>query len=69
MLKYLLTEKLIGILVRQVLFAIGGWLVANGFIDEVSWEQVMGGGLAAVTAVILSLTEKVKSAKAEPIPD
>lgn len=67
MLKYLLTEKLIGMLVRHILSAIGVWMVGQGIIDEASWQQVMGGGLAAITGLALSLAEKIKSGTAPPI--
>ena len=67
MIQYLLTQKLIGILIRHLLGALGAWLVSQGLVDDGSWQELMGGSLAALSAIALSLKEKAMSAKAPPI--
>lgn len=67
MIQYLITQKLLGVLIRHLLGALGAWLIANGWVDDGSWQELMGGSLAALTAIGLSLKEKAMSAKAPPV--
>lgn len=45
--KSLLAKKITASIVRHVLTAVGGGLIAQGYVDAGTWEVVTGGAVAA----------------------
>ncbi len=55
--KILVLSKLAGPMIRHGATVLGGWLLANGYADESTAQQIVGGASAAA-GVVLSLAEK-----------
>jgi hypothetical protein len=57
MVKAIITQKLIGMLIRHGMTVLGGYMVAGGYADEEIWQAITGGAVAA-GGVALSFGEK-----------
>ena len=55
--KAFVTSKIIGLLIRHFLAVAGGFMVANGYTDENTWETVAG-GVSALGGIAMSAAEK-----------
>lgn len=57
MIKAIVTDKLVGMLIRHTMTAIGGVMIADGYVDESAWQAITGGAVA-LGGVVLSGVEK-----------
>jgi hypothetical protein len=57
MMQSFFTQKLVGTLIRHTMTVVGGALVADGTVDEATWQTVTGGAVA-LGGVALSVAEK-----------
>jgi len=58
MLKGIILSKLLGSVLRHALSGVGVWLVAEGYADETTAQELVGGVMAA-SALGLSFVQKV----------
>lgn len=59
MLSKILTKPFLVTLFRYALAATGAWLVANGMLDEGTWETI-GGALLTIAVALMGASESVK---------
>lgn len=57
MLKSLIISKFAGPILRHGATVIGGWLMAEGWADEATAQQIVG-GVTAAGGILLSFVEK-----------
>lgn len=58
-------------LIRYLLTAAGGWVIAKGWIPAESWDEIIGGVLVIVTALFganASVTPKVVTQEGTTVP-
>lgn len=55
--KSLIIGQIAGPIIRHGATVLGGWLLASGYADETSTQEVVG-GLIALGGIVLSFAEK-----------
>lgn len=59
LLSRIFTKPFLVTLVRYALAVLGGWLVANGLMEEATWE-IVGGALLSIAVALMGGADSVK---------